>query len=317
MVNINQIKKTLVVPIFNEEDCILKFLQEIENVFPDDTFKELEIIFIDDGSTDQTLALLLECQMKNDKIKIIELSRNFGKESALLAGIKESTGQVVIPIDIDLQDPPQLIHKMLAKWNEGYEVVLGLRSDRKSDSFSKRFYAKMFYKIQELILERSMPSNCGDFRLMDRAVVDAIKQLPENQIFMKGLFSWVGFKTTMVEYSRPERFSGKTKLNFFSLLNLGIGGIISFSIIPLRVFTIFGILAMIMSLSYAAFIIVKTIFYGIDTPGFATMIIFISLMGSLQLIGIGILGEYIGRTYFEAKRRPSYIVRKIYSQPNI
>lgn len=314
MTNLDQIKKSLVVPLLNEEDCLIKFLQEIENVFPNDTCEELEIIFVDDGSTDHTLALLLEYQTMNDKIKIIELSRNFGKEAALLAGIKESNGQVVIPIDIDLQDPPQLIHEMLLKWNDGYEVVLGFRLDRKSDSFSKRFFAKLFYKIQELALERSMPSNCGDFRLMDRAVVDAIKQLPENQIFMKGLFSWVGFKTARVEYSRPERISGKTKLNFFRLLNIGIGGIISFSIMPLRVFTFFGILAMILSLSYAVFIIVQTILYGVETPGFATLIIFMSLLGSLQLIGIGVLGEYIGRTYFEAKRRPSYIVKKIYSR---
>lgn len=314
MTNLYQIKKSLVVPVFNEEDCLIKFIQEIEDVFPNDTCEELEIIFVDDGSTDQTLALLLEHQTKNNKIKIIEFSRNFGKEAALLAGIKESTGEVIIPLDIDLQDPPQIIPEMLLKWNDGYEVVLGLRSDRKSDSFSKRFFARLFYKVQEMAIERSMPSNCGDFRLMDRVVVEAIKQLPENQIFMKGLFSWVGFKTAKVEYSRPARSSGKTKLNFFRLLNLGIGGIISFSIMPLRVFTVLGFLAMMFSVCYAIFIMFKTILYGVDTPGFATIIIFISLFGSLQLIGIGVLGEYIGRTYFEAKRRPNYIIKKIYSQ---
>lgn len=313
MKNFDQIKKSLIVPVYNEQDCLIKFLQEIENVFPNDTCKELEIIFVDDGSTDQTLPLLLELQAQNNKIKIIEFSRNFGKEAALMAGIKESIGDVVIPLDIDLQDPPKIIPEMLLKWNDGYEVVLGLRSDRKSDRFSKRFFARLFYKLQEKALERPMPSDCGDFRLMDRVVVEAIKQLPENQIFMKGLFSWVGFKTASVNYSRPVRISGKTKLNFFRLLNLGVGGIISFSIMPLRVFIFFGTLAMILSLSYAIFIIVQTLLYGIETPGFATLIIFMSLLGSLQLIGIGVLGEYIGRTYFEAKRRPSYIVKKIYS----
>jgi len=312
MTNRKAVKKSLVVPVFNEEACIIPFLEKIEQTFPEDTSDNLEIVFVDDGSTDATLQRLIELQATNNKIKIIELSRNFGKEAALLAGIKQADGNVVIPIDVDLQDPPELIHDMIREWQAGNEVVLAVRTDRQTDSFSKRFFANLFYKVQEFALEKSMPSNCGDFRLMDRTVVDALNQLSENQLFMKGLFSWVGFRTSRVEYARPVRSSGTPKFNFFRLLNLGVGGIISFSIIPVRLFSILGFLAMLFSLSYAGFILFQTLIYGVETPGFATLIIFISLLGSIQLMGIGMLGEYIGRTYFEAKRRPSFIIRKIH-----
>lgn len=305
-------KKSLVVPVFNEEACIKPFVEKIEQTFPKDTSDNLEIVFVDDGSTDTTLQQLIELQKTNNKIKIIELSRNFGKEAALFAGIKQTDGNVVIPIDVDLQDPPELIHLMIREWQQGNEVVLAVRTDRKTDSLNKRIFANLFYKVQEFALEKSMPSNCGDFRLMDRVVVEALNQLSENQLFMKGLFSWVGFKTSRVEYARPERNSGTPKFNFFRLLNLGIGGIISFSIIPVRLFSILGFLVMLFSLSYAGFVLFQTLVYGVETPGFATLIIFISLLGSIQLMGIGMLGEYIGRTYFEAKRRPSFIIRKIY-----
>ncbi|WP_433636490.1 glycosyltransferase family 2 protein [Kluyvera georgiana] len=310
----SRVKISLVVPVFNEEESIELFVNYVNSLFPKGQKNEIEFIFIDDGSVDGTLRNLISLQEKENRIVIIELTRNFGKEAALTAGIFSATGDVVIPIDVDFQDPPEVIFKMLDEWEKGYEVVLGVRVDRSSDTIMKRKTAGWFYKIINKMSKTQIPENVGDFRLMDRCVVEALKQLPETHRFMKGLFSWLGFRTTSVEYSRPERLAGTTTFNGFRLWALALEGITSFSLVPLKIWTYIGFGFSILSLFYAFFIFLKTIFFGADVPGYASLIIAILFIGGLQLMSIGIIGEYLGRTYMESKRRPIYLTRKIYKK---
>ena len=268
---------------------------------------------MDDGSTDSTLSELIELTKKDTRFHILEFSRNFGKEAALSAGIDFANGDAVIPIDADLQDPPELIIKMVQLWKDGAEVVLAKRVDRSTDSFMKRKTASLFYKLHnKLSTSMRIPENVGDFRLMDRVVVDALKQLPERQRFMKGLFAWVGFKSVTVEYSRSSRSAGETKFSGWRLWNFALEGITSFSLVPLKIWTYFGLFGAFLAFLYASFIIVRTLIFGIVLPGYASLLVVVLFFGSLQLISIGILGEYIGRIYFETKNRPLYIVRKRY-----
>jgi glycosyltransferase involved in cell wall biosynthesis len=306
------LKVSLIAPVLNEQDALEPFLSGVREVFDGQTQLKLEIIFINDGSTDGTLDKLLELQKYDSSIRILDLSRNFGKESALSAGLQASTGQVVIPIDVDLQDPPKLILKMLEKWFEGYEVVLGRRINRDADSFLKRLSANGFYWIHNKISSIKLPENVGDFRLLDRHVVDELNQLPESRKFMKGLFAWVGFKTTFVDYIRPSRQFGKTKFNGWRLWNLAIEGFTSFTPDLLKLWTYFGVLVSSCAFVFGIYVLIKVIIFGVEVPGYASIIISIMFLGGLQLIGIGVLGEYLGRTYLESKRRPAYIVRKIY-----
>ncbi len=236
-------------------------------------------------------------------------SRNFGKEAALTAGLDEAHGEAVIPIDADLQDPPELIPTLISHWREGYEVVLAKRSDRLSDGFLKRKTAGLFYRLHNHISDTAIPENVGDFRLIDRAVVTALHALPERRRFMKGLFAWVGFKTATVEYARATRVAGKTKFGGWRLWNFALEGITSFSTIPLRVWTYLGTSFAVIGFLYALFIIVRVLVFGKDTPGFASLLVAILFLGGVQLIGIGVIGEYIGRIYIESKQRPIYIVR--------
>ena len=303
---------SLVAPVFNEEETIKFFIDKVSTVFADSPQIQLELVFVNDGSTDATLDQLLEYQKHDRRIKIIDLSRNFGKEAALTAGLQAASGQVIVPIDVDLQDPPELILEMIKKWRDGYEVVLGRRINRDSDSWAKRASAQWFYAIHNKMANPQLPINVGDFRLMDKSVVDALKELPESRRFMKGLFAWVGFKTTYADYVRSERVAGKTKFNGWSLWNFALEGITSFSTDPLRVWTYLGICVSSLSFLFAIFIIIKVLLYGIDAPGYASLMVAVTFLGGLQLIGIGVIGEYLGRTYIESKRRPVYLVRRIY-----
>lgn len=271
-----------------------------------------EYIFIDDGSTDTTLARLRQLVASGMPVKIIELSRNFGKEAALSAGIDHAEGDAVIPIDVDLQDPPHVIADMITQWEDGWEVVLAQRSDRSTDTLAKSGSASLFYWLHNRFSSPLIPANCGDFRLMDRVVITALRRLPENQRFMKGLFAWVGFRTTAVSYVRETRVAGQSKFNLIRLLDFAIQGFTSFSLAPLRLWHVFGLLASLLSVVFATFIVVRVLVYGIDVPGYASLMTVVLFLGGLQLIGIGVLGEYLGRSYFESKRRPAYIVRKIH-----
>jgi glycosyltransferase involved in cell wall biosynthesis len=311
----NLIKKiSIVIPFHNEETGIdnfyLKLTTEL-NIFSNYVF---EVICVDDGSSDNTLQKLQLLVDKDNRFIILELSRNFGKEIALTAGIDFASGQAVIPMDSDLQDPPDVIYQLISKWEEGYEVVLAKRVDRNADSFMKRKTAKIFYKVHNFFSTIKIPENVGDFRLIDRMVINALSQLKEQNRFMKGLFSWVGFRTTTIFYRRQPRKHGHSKFSGFKLWNLAIEGITSFSTLPLRLWTYLGLLGAIISFVYAVTIIIKTILFGADVAGYPSIIVSIIFLGSIQLIGIGTLGEYVGRIYLETKNRPLYFIRKIHKK---
>jgi polyisoprenyl-phosphate glycosyltransferase len=303
---------SLVVPVYNEEETVALFVDRVSQVFGSDPAIKLELVFVNDGSSDATLDCLLTLQQENPSIRIVDLSRNFGKEAALSAGLKAATGQVVVPIDVDLQDPPELILDMIDKWRQGYDVVLGRRVNRDSDSWAKRVTATWFYRIHNKIADPQIPENVGDFRLMDRAVVDALNELPESRRFMKGLFAWVGFRTTFVSYTRPERVAGTTKFNGWRLWNFALEGVTSFSTDPLKIWTYIGGFVASISIIYAAYLTLRVFFLGIDVPGYASVMVAVTFLGGLQLVGIGVIGEYLGRTYIESKRRPIYLIRHIY-----
>jgi glycosyltransferase involved in cell wall biosynthesis len=275
--------------------------------------KELfEFVCVNDGSQDRTLESLLSFAKQDSRIRVIDLSRNFGKEAALTAAIDYAVGDAVIPIDVDLQDPPELIPKMIEKWREGYEVVLAKRVDRSSDSFMKRFTAQLFYRFHNKISRPPIPENVGDFRLIDHRAVDALKTLREYHRFMKGLFAWVGFKTCTIDYTRRARTAGKSKFNGWRLWKFALEGITSFSTFPLTMWLYLGSAVSAGAFCYGLFIFCRTLIFGVKWPGYASSICLILFFGGLQLLGIGVLGEYIGRTYIESKRRPIYIVRMFY-----
>jgi glycosyltransferase involved in cell wall biosynthesis len=306
---------SLVVPFYNEGQGVEAFFESVAPTLagiPDVTF---EIICIDDGSKDGTLARLLAAGRSDPRIKVIELSRNFGKEAALTAGLDAAAGDAVIPMDADLQDPPELIGPMIEKWRQGSDVVLARRVDRRSDSLTKRSSANLFYKIHNRVSHVEIPSNVGDFRLMNRASVNALKQLPERQRFLKGMFAWVGFRTETIDYVRPTRATGKTKFSGWKLWNFALEGFTSFSSVPLRIWTYVGGISTLLTLVYLLFIVTRTLIFGIDVPGYASLLATILFFGSLQLLSVGILGEYIGRIYTESKQRPVYVIRQVYENP--
>lgn len=302
---------SLVCPCFNEEEVIEIFMEEINKVL-NEINRSFEILFINDGSQDHTMDRLLSAKKNYKNVRIINLSRNFGKEAALTAGLDQAKGEVIIPIDVDLQDPPELIKDFIFHWEKGYDVVLAKRVDRSTDSFSKRISAKLFYSIHNKIANFPIPENVGDYRLITRKVLIALQDLPENQRFMKGIFAWVGFKTTVVEYKRELRRAGNTSFNGWKLWNLALEGITSFGTLPLRIWFYIGIIISFLGFMYGSLIILKTIFLGIDVPGYASTMTSILFLGGVQLIGIGVLGEYIGRIYMESKRRPIYIIEAEY-----
>ncbi len=305
-------KVSLVVPIFNEGDGIELLFKTLCPIFDQVPDLDFEVICVDDGSTDDTLTKLIACTTIDSRFKVVELSRNFGKESALTAGIDEATGDALIPIDADLQDPPELIPVMIKAWQDGAEVVLARRANRSSDPFLKRQTAKFFYRFHNQFSSIQIPRNVGDFRLMDRVVVDALKQLPEHHRFMKGLFAWVGFKTVTIDYVRQVRARGGTKFSGWKLWNFALEGFTSFSTVPLKFWSYVGVFGAVSTFVYAVVIVARTLISGVDVPGYASLLVAILFFGSLQLISVGVLGEYIGRIYTETKNRPVYLIRKRY-----
>lgn len=304
---------SILCPCYNEEKALPLFIQRITETIS--TIPEtFELLFVNDGSTDSTLELLESYSARDSRIKIVDFSRNFGKEAALTAALDYSSGDAVIPIDADLQDPPELIAEMIQKWHEGYEVVLARRADRSSDSWPKRFTARMFYKFHNMISTPHIPENVGDFRLMDRAAVDALKGCREACRFMKGLFAWAGFRSFTLDYSRAVRSAGHAKFNGWRLWQLALEGITSFSTAPLTVWLYLGGAISFSAFIYLAYIFMRTLVYGIDVPGYASIVCLMLFFGGLNLAGIGLIGQYLGRTYIESKHRPIYIVRKVYGE---
>jgi glycosyltransferase involved in cell wall biosynthesis len=307
---------SVIAPFFNEGKGVDAFYSKVCSATKSIDGARFEFICVDDGSTDDTLQRLAALPALDPRFRIIELSRNFGKESALTAGIDAAQGDAVIPIDADLQDPPELIAVMIEKWHDGADVVIARRSRRDNDSFAKRRSAELFYRLHNRLSNIDIPENVGDFRLMDRAVVQALGRIGETQRFMKGLFAWLGFRTVTIDYTRPPRVEGKTKFSGWKLWNLALEGITSFSTAPLRVWTYIGGVGALATFFYAAFIVLRTLVHGVDVPGYASLLVVVLFLGSLQLISIGLLGEYIGRMYLESKRRPIYLIRKIYERPD-
>lgn len=301
---------SLVIPFYNEEANVANTLAEIEK-FVDPTHYDWELVAVNDGSRDGTLAALYAARPHAFVLTVVDLSRNFGKEAALSAGLKHASGDAVIPLDADLQDPPALIPALIAKWEEGFDVVLARRSDRSSDAYLKRGTAAAFYRVMNKLSEVKIPENVGDFRLMDRQVVDTVVSLPESRRFMKGLFAWAGFRTTTVDYVRPERVLGESKFSGWKLWNLALEGITSFSIAPLKLWTYLGFAVAACAFLYGTVIIVRTLMFGVDMPGYASLISVMLFMSGLQMVGMGLLGEYVGRIYLEVKRRPPFIVRSV------
>jgi polyisoprenyl-phosphate glycosyltransferase len=308
---------SIIVPFFNEGAGVEAFHKALGPVLAGIRSYEVEIICVDDGSTDDTLERLLALATMDSQYKVIELSRNFGKEAALSAGLDAAKGQAVVAMDADLQDPPSLIHQLIHMWENGADVVLARRADRSTDGLVKRKTAEWFYRMHNLVAEIAIPQNVGDFRLMDRRVVDALKRLPERQRFMKGLFCWVGFKTAILDYDRAPRAVGSSKFAAWKLWNFAIEGITSFSTAPLRIWTYVGITSAVLTALYAAATFLRTLLFGVEVPGYASLLITILFFGSLQLISLGLLGEYIGRIYIESKQRPLYIIRNKYGRENV
>lgn len=306
---------SLIVPVKDEEEAIPPFLTRIIGVLdalrtPEGAAVAWEILFVDDGSQDATLAAIMAGHARDPRIVGISLSRNFGKEAALSAGLDHVAGMTVVPIDVDMQDPPEVIGEMLDRWREGFEVVYGVRRNRMTDSFPKRLTADLYYRAHNWLSDDKIPEHAGDFRLLDRRVVEVIRAMPERNRFMKGLFAWGGFRQTAVYYDRAERAVGTTKFNYLKLWKLAVDGLTSASTVPLRVWSYVGGAIAVGALAYAFFLIARTILYGIDVAGYASMMVAVLFLGGIQLLSLGVLGEYIGRILVETKRRPIYVVRE-------
>ena len=298
---------SIVVPMHNEEESIDVFLSRLLPVVKQLT-PNYEIICVNDGSRDATLGKLILYHQNNPLIKIINLSRNFGKERALTAGLDYARGDIVIPIDADLQDPPELIHDLVRTWQEGWDVVYATRRVRSGESLLRRAITALFYILLNKISEIPIPRDTGDFRLLDKRVVEALCQLPESGRFVKGLFSWVGFRQTAVLYDRQPRYAGKTSWNYWKLWNFSLEGFTSFSFLPVRIWSYIGILISFLSMLFAFYFILLKIFKGIAVPGYASLMVVLLFLGGMILIGLGIQGEYIGRIFSEVKKRPLYFV---------
>ncbi|MDX6042204.1 glycosyltransferase family 2 protein [Scandinavium lactucae] len=304
---------SLVVPVYNEEASIDAFYDAVRALPAQDY--QLEIVFINDGSKDGTQKRIIALQQHDSQVRLINLSRNFGKEAALFAGLEYAQGEAMIPIDVDLQDPVDLIPLLVEKWQQGADMVLAKRVDRHSDRPFKRFTARGYYLLHNVLSREKIEENVGDFRLMSRSTVRHILDMPERTLFMKGLMSWVGGRVAIVEYSRPARTSGSSKFNGWSLWNFAMDGITSFSTLPLRVWTYLGMIIAAGSLLYGVWIIIAYWLWGNSVAGYSSIMVVLLFLGGVQLIGIGVLGEYVGRIFTETKRRPRYIIDSILPEP--
>ncbi|MBF2026601.1 MAG: glycosyltransferase family 2 protein [Oscillatoriales cyanobacterium C42_A2020_001] len=305
------VELSIIIPMYNEEANIDYLFERLLSIL-DGMNTTYEVICVNDGSKDNTLQCLVAYHQRFPTIKVVDLSRNFGKEVALSAGIDHARGCAVIPIDADLQDPPELIVELVDKWKQGYDVVYATRRSRKGESWLKRFTANAFYRTISRISRVPIPRDTGDFRLIDQKVAEALKQLPERTRFMKGLFAWVGYRQTSIYYDRPQRYRGKSTWNYWKLWNFAIDGIASFSLAPLKVWSYIGLALSLLAFLYASFLVIRTLIFGVDVPGYASLMVVLLFLGGIQLITLGVIGEYIGRVYEEVKGRPLYLVKNSY-----
>jgi polyisoprenyl-phosphate glycosyltransferase len=301
---------TLIVPVYNEEASVAALLDQTSRVI--DSLRaqaDFDILFVNDGSRDATERIILAEASHRANISLVNLSRNFGKEAALMAGLNHASGDAVIPMDVDLQDPPEVIGQMLRLWQDGAKVVNARRAIRTGDTWLKRLSARAFYRVFNAFAEYPIPPDVGDFRLLDREVVDAIRQLGERSRCNKSLFSWVGFETAEITYERPPRVAGETQWSYLRLFRLALDAIFASSTLPLRIWTYIGMLMALLSLLYSMLLFFRTLIFGIDVPGYASTTILILVFGGVNMFALGIIGEYVGRIYIEVRQRPLYIVR--------
>jgi len=304
---------TIITPLYNEELVVAEFYRRISAVTKRLSGYTFEFLFVNDGSTDQTLTLLNEIRKKDRRVKIIDLSRNFGHQAAILAGIQTAGGNAAVIIDGDLQDPPELIPDLLQKWEDGNDVVYAKRVHRKGESVFKKITASLYYRLINFLSETPIPSDVGDFRLIDRKILEILAEMSEVNLFLRGLIPWMGFRQVAVEYDRDARYAGKTKYSFFKMINLALDGITSFSIKPLRFSLRLGLVSILIGLCLIVYAIVgKIINPDILIRGWPSLLITVIFFGGIQLFTIGLLGEYVSKIYRETKQRPLYIVKDTY-----
>lgn len=301
-------KVSVVIPAFNEQDTIKPLTERLISVVS--KYKDYEILFIDDGSNDKTLEIIEDLAARNNNIKFLSFSRNFGHQAALMAGLLYVDGDCIISLDADLQHPPELIDQLIEKWQAGYEVVYTIREDTEGISFLKRVISSAFYKCMNIISNINLEKGSADFRLLDKSVVEALRDVRESSIFLRGIISWVGFKQCSIKYKADSRFAGKSKYTFWKMFTFALNGITSFSVKPLHLATVLGSIISLFAFIYGMFALYMSIFTDKTISGWTSLILSVVFMGGVQLLMIGILGEYIGRVFIETKRRPNYIIRK-------
>lgn len=305
---------SLVIPVFNEMEVLPLLFERLRKVMHGLKL-DYEMVMVDDGSKDSSADFLIRQAQQDACVRAVILSRNFGKEAALSAGLEQAQGEVIIVLDADLQNPPELIPDMLEKWRAGADIVAMKRRDRSGESWLKKLGSYVYYRIMNRITgSMNIPEDTGDFRLMSRRSVDSLNQLPERNRYMKGLFAWVGYPTHVMQYDVADRAAGQTKWNYFNLFGLAFEGITSFSIAPLRAMVLLGLITAILGGIFGAWIVFKTLFFGNDLDGYPSIIAMITFLGGVQLLSIGVLGEYVGKTYFEAKQRPLFIIQEVVHQ---
>lgn len=299
---------TVVVPAYNESEGLRAFHERLGAVFAKIDDLDCSVLYVDDGSRDDTWAIMCELRAADPRVAVLKLSRNFGKELALTAGLDHATADAVVVIDADLQDPPELIPQFVEEWRQGYDVVYGTRASRAGETAFKKWTAKTFYKVIGSLSQTPIPHDTGDFRLLSRRALDALKGVRERQRFMKGLFTWVGFRQKSVIYARDPRFAGETKWNYWKLWNFAIDGITSFSSSPLKLATYVGLLTAVLSFVFAIWVTVKALLWGDAVQGYPSLMVVVLFLGGMQLMALGVIGEYLGRLYVEAKQRPLYLI---------
>ena len=301
-------KVSILIPAYNEERSLPLLYPELTGLMNSYNKYEWEVVFVDDGSRDRTLEMVRALHADDKRIRYVSLSRNFGKENAMLAGFDYVTGDCMVIMDADLQDPPSMSPQRLEYWEQGYQDVYAKRADRGKESWLRKWFSLLFYRILDATTRFEVLQNVGDFRLLDRRCIDALKELRECERYTKGMFCWIGYKKKEIVFNRGDRVAGNSNWNFFSLFNLAIEGITSFTTAPLRFASIFGFVIAFISFCFLLYYLVKTLFYGDPVQGFTTLVVIILFLGSIQLICLGILGEYIGRIFNETKNRPPYMV---------
>ncbi|MFZ2126024.1 MAG: glycosyltransferase family 2 protein [Candidatus Microsaccharimonas sp.] len=306
-------KISILIPAYNEQAVLEKLFTRLANLANDTKDYSFEFLFVNDGSKDRTMDIIKEYADKDDRVSYVNLSRNFGKEIAMIAGLDHVTGDATVIIDADLQDPPELIPKMIEFWEQGYDDVYAKRKSREGESWLKKNTSKLYYQILQKFTHITIQADTGDFRLLDRRAVEAMKQFRESQRYTKGMFSWIGFNKKEILYNRDPRAAGETKWNYLKLINLAVDGITSFTTAPLRVSTILGFVVSSIAFLYLIILVIRTVFFGTDLGGYPSTMAVILFLGGVQLLSLGIIGEYIGKIFNETKNRPLYFIEEYHN----